>query len=125
MEYINFYNGTVNAGAKDGNKITAGNPIFAVVNTDGTEVVQEIAIRCEDGFSAYGDATLSFTGANKTYWAYEVNGQKKAYGEDATISGLTDNNTVIKVYTKAGAGESPSTDSTVELTIACEIQAKA
>lgn len=125
MEYINFYNGTVNAGAKDGNKITVENPIFAVVNTDGTEVVQEIAIRCEEGFSTYGEATLSFSGENKKYWAYEINGQKKGFGEDATISDINDTNTIIKVYTKAGADEQPSTDSTVELIISCEIQAKA
>lgn len=125
MEYIKFYNGTVNAGAKDGTEVNAGNPVFTVVNTDGSEVVQEIAIRCESGYSAYGDATLSFTGENKKYWAYEVNGLKGEYGADATVSGLTDTNTIIKVYTKAGADENPSTDTSVELTISAEIQAKA
>lgn len=126
MEYIKFYNGSVNAGAKDGTLINVGNPVFAVVNTDGTEVSQNIAVRCEDGYSVYGNATLSFAGGdNKKYWAFEVNGVKSGWGEDATISGLTDTNTIVKIYTKAGSNENPSNDTSVEITIACEIQAKA
>ena len=124
MQYIKFYNGTVSAGATNGELVTPENPIFAVVNTDGTEVSQEIAVRCETGYSAYGDATLSFTGANADKWAFEVNGVKGAYGASAVLSELKDVNSVIKVYAKATEDENPSNDTSVEIAISCEIQAK-
>ena len=124
MQYIKFFNGSVSAGATNGELVTEENPIFAVTNTDGTEVSQEIAIRCESGFSAYGDATLSFTGENADKWAFEIGGVKSEYGASATLTGLKDTNSIIKIYAKATEDENPSNDTSVEINIRCEIQAK-
>ena len=125
-QYIHVYNGTVNAGAKDGTKVDEKNPILAVVNaTRNEEVVQEVALRARTGFSSYGNITLSLVGVNSAKWAIEVNGSKGEWGQPVVIEDqvIGDTNFIIKIHTKATNDESPANDKEVKLRHECDIQA--
>ena len=122
--YIKAYNGEVTSGGKDGVVTSDSNPIFATVNAStGEEVVQDIGIRADTGFSSYGEITLAIEGSTKQYWALEYNGTKGGWGEAITISdAITDVNTIVKVYTKAGEDEEPQLDKSVSIRITGQVQ---
>ena len=122
--YIKAYNTNPTVGEKNGVLVSADNPIFATVNAStGEEVCQDIGIRADFGFSSYGAITLTIEGFNDEYWALEYNGVKGAYGEAITIEDtITDVNTIVKVYTKAGKSEEPQLDKSVSIRITGQVQ---
>lgn len=122
--YIKGYNGEVTNGTKTGTVISESNPIFATVNAStGEEVVQDIGIRTDSGFASYGAITIAIEGLTRQYWALEYNGIKGAYGESITIEDqITDVNTIIKVYTKAGTDEEPKLDTSAYIRITGQVQ---
>lgn len=123
VKYIKLYNGAVESGNTTGTEITNENPLFMETNTNGTEAVQNIAVRCLEGYECYGDLTLSFNDTeNKKYWAFEVNGVKGEWGAPVTMSGVTAVNSLVKVYAKAGSDEEPTTDESVIINIDAVIQ---
>ena len=123
-QYIKGYFGDVNAGDQSGTVISESNPLFTTVNiSTGEEVCVDFAIRSDNGYASYENTTIAIEGLNKKYWALEYNGVKGGWGEPIVIEDQISNvNTIIKAYAKAGADEEPSEDTTVSLRITGLIQ---
>lgn len=126
MAYLHIYKNSPTAGATDGTQVSEGDgttPISVTLDTATNEVSAAItlAIRCETGYVTNASTTITPSGTSAASWALSAdNVTWGAYGAALTLaSGLTAVNTLFYAKAKAVSSETPQTDETVDLTVAC------
>lgn len=122
-KYINLYK-EATAGTTNGTVITddISNPLNAVVNsTDMNPVIlEDVCIRCEEGFKTYGDTILTLNGANSSSWKLSLDGV--TYLDSLTISDVIENsNRKIWVKCLPVENEEPGIDTTTSVNISATI----
>jgi len=130
---IGIYFGTLTAGGTNGTRASEGTGATPVsigpLNTATNEIsaATKLAIRCDSGYAAAANATITPTGTTAAKWALAPDnsgsaGTFGAYGAALTITGaITAVNQLFWAKAKATSDESPSNDTSVDLVIAATI----
>ena len=103
MEYISIFNGNPTAGARDGAEVSQNgvlsNPVSADVEIDAVSgTVVTCAIRCQSGYEADGNVTITSGLSNVTV---SLDGQN--WSDSIDVSGVDDTNTLFYVQIEPGA----------------------
>ena len=120
MAYIHIYQNGVQISEGDGaNPITPPYPL----NASEAEVSPAIplVVKTEAGYETYGDATLSFTGANAAKWSICAT-EAGTYGPTLTVSTpITAAGTTFYVKCASSVDEVPASDTSVDLTVSAVV----
>lgn len=113
MQYIGIFNGNPTAGDTDGAEVSQNhvmsNPVSALTSTDGEPAVVPCAVRCQTGYMADGDITISTaTYSDGSYdfgndYIKVSDSQSGPWEDSIDISGVTDVNSLFYVQLSPGA----------------------
>lgn len=127
-KYINIYAGNPTSGGTDGTQVSTDgantSPITATLDASKSEITTvKCAIRCETGYKAVGDVTITPTGTNASKWSVAYDSTATAdtapdnskFGASTTIPGVEAANVIFWVKATSSTDEDPSNDTTVKI----------
>ena len=133
---IGIYFGSITANSADGTRASEGTgatpftlgPLDTTTNEESAAT--KLAIRCDSGYVAANDATITPTGTTATMWALAPDAGNSAgtfgnWGASLTFtSAIPDANVLFWGKAKVVSTETPINDTSVDLVIAANIFAE-
>ncbi len=136
MAYINLYTNNPTAGGTDGTVVsldgTQTSPISVTLDkTKAESKAIKCAIRCDAGYKASGDVTISLSGTTAAKWKLAKDSNyadaaaaltSAAWADSIAISGVTTANTIFWVKASSTTDENPTKDTSVSIKASCTIE---
>ena len=137
MAYINIYMNNPTAAGTDGTVVsldgTQTSPISVTLDkTKAESKAIKCAIRCDAGYKASGDVTISLSGTTAAKWKLAVDNSYAdaaaaiagaSWGDSITLSGVAATNTVFWAKAASTTDENPSKDTSVSIVAASVVEA--
>ena len=127
MSHIHLFMNNPTAGAVDGTEISGGDetlPLAVYLDAGSSETqIAKCAVRCDEGYSLKGGATIYFEGTSASQWKVATD---DGYDSDtvqilgdwqntALIEPVADTNVIFWVKALSSADEEPANDSSVDM----------
>ncbi len=127
-QYINLYMNNPTAGGTDGTAVSldgsqAAPLTFTLDATSGEAKTMKCAVRCESGYTASGDVTISFSGTNAAKWGVCATENGTFAGSLTLSGGVGNTNRLLYIRAQATPDEQPQRDESVSVTLAATVVA--
>lgn len=125
--HIHIFMNNPTAGEVDGTEISAGDetlPLAVNLDAGSSETqIAKCAVRCDEGYSLKGGATIYFEGTSAAQWKAAAD---EGYDSDTVqiigdwqeailVENVADTNKIFWVKTLSSADEKPANDSSVDM----------